>query len=102
MILNICGRKFKSEEIVDIKIKDKEIHIFTTNDFYKLPFNSTDEIKDATLFIKCNSITLRDVYEALITLNTICEFFINSQTQCKECPLHRNHCILQEIPINWR
>ena len=103
MELIIAHRRFVSEEIKNIVIRDDRVFVDTKEDFFNIPYKNTEEIRDAVLWKRLQNITLKDVQDAVETLIFICDAFINTKTQCEGCPLHNNHgCKLNKIPIDWR
>jgi len=105
MKLNISGRVFDTDDIYEISIREnqKEVFITTNEDFYRIKYRSERDIEDVIYWKKLSDITTQDIHNAIYTLIILCEFFINSKTQCLECPLFKNNqCLLNTIPNNWR
>lgn len=105
MKLNISGRVFDTDDIYEISIREnqKEVFITTNEDFYRIKYRSEKDIADVIYWKKLSDITTQDIHNAIYTLIILCEFFINSKTQCLECPLFKNNqCLLNTIPNNWR
>lgn len=105
MKLNISGRVFDTDDIYEISIREnqKEVFITTNEDFYRIKYRSEKDIADVIYWKKLSDTTTQDIHNAIYTLIILCEFFINSKTQCLECPLFKNNqCLLNIIPNNWR
>lgn len=105
MKLNISGRVFDTDDIYEISIREnqKEVFITTNEDFYRIKYRSEKDIADVIYWKKLSDITTQDIHNAIYILIILCEFFINSKTQCLECPLFKNNqCLLNTIPNNWR
>lgn len=105
MKLNIAGRIFNSEEVKELTIREaqREVFVSTENNFFRIKYRSAEEIADVYFFKQLDSITTKEVDQAIYLLSMICEVFINSKAQCNNCPLKVNsQCLLTTIPINWR
>lgn len=105
MKLRIANRQFDSEEIRELRVREelKEVFVTTHEDFYRIKYRSEKDIEDVRLYKKMDNLTNRDVQEAVYILFIVCEFFINTKTQCNGCPLFQNNrCMLMTEPINWR
>lgn len=105
MKLNIAGRVFDSEDIYELTIREnqKEVFVTTEDDFFRIKYRSKRDIEDVIYWKKLSDITTQDLHNAIYILIITCEFFINSKTQCLECPLYKNNqCSLLTIPNNWR
>lgn len=103
MELIICNKNFKTEDIEDLRVTDKEVFITLADDFVRLKYKKEEDIQDALLYLKLQDITYQDIFEAMQILIGVCDVYINSKTQCITCPLNKKHgCILQTIPINWK
>jgi hypothetical protein len=102
MELNICKKHFDSEEIVSIRITKTNCMVDTGDDFFNFKYKSESEIRDARFYLKLQSLTYKDLYDAITTLVFVCNYYINSKNQCQYCPLHKQSgCLIQTIPINW-
>ena len=103
MILNICNKEFDSREIRDIRITDDRIFIDATDDYYRLAYESENDIIAAKNWIAFKELTQTKLSEAVHTIMMTCEHYINEYEQCEECPLQRDYgCIIQTAPINWQ
>lgn len=102
MELIINNQTFKTEEIRGLRITETEVLIDGTDDFYRIKYRTTEEIHDALLYQKLQNLTYQDLYDALRTLMTVCDVYINSKEQCINCPLHKSYgCTLQAMPLSW-
>lgn len=102
MELRINNQIFQSEEIRALRIMPKEVLIDGKDDFYRIQYRTPEEIHDAILYLRLQDLTFNDLYDAVKTIVTVCDVYINSKTQCDDCPLHKSYgCMLQTIPNNW-
>lgn len=106
MILNISGYMFDTDELEDIFHREEIKTVFITTSTYgfqKIKYDTEEEVTDLLIWEKLQTITNKDVFQAAYTLSMVCEYYINSKTQCIECPLQNElGCMLNTIPINWR
>lgn len=105
MKLRISGRVFDTEEITELIVKEdrREIFVSTKDDFYRIKYRSEKDIEDVIYWKKLSDITTKDIHNAIYILLITCDYFINSKSQCLECPLFKNNqCLLTTIPNNWR
>lgn len=102
MELKIGKHVFPLEEIVGLRITEREVLIDGAHDFYRIKYKSEEEIHDALLYKRLQNLTYQDMYDAIRTIICICDVYINSKEQCMNCPLHKAYgCMLQTLPINW-
>lgn len=106
MILNIAGEFFNTDEFEDIFHREEIKTVFITTSTYgcqRIEYDSLEEIQDLVMWERLQTITNKDVFQAMYTLIMVCEYYVNSKTQCIECPLQNElGCMLNTIPINWR
>ena len=77
--------------------------IDTTEDFFIIPYKKESDIRDAILWKRLQELTLKDLQDAIEIIISVCDSFINSKSQCTDCPLHNNKgCMLQKIPMDWK
>ena len=102
MYITVCGRKIQSSDIREINITDQRVLIDTKEDFISLRYSNEDEIKEARSWMKIKTLTNKELNDAIKLLTIICDNYINTYTQCVECPLHRKTgCMITTIPVNW-
>jgi len=103
MIISICNKEFDTENIYSIRIKDKEVMIDANNDFYRLPYSTEEEIREAKDWLRFKEISKEQIIDAASILMLVCDYYLNQYNQCEECPLQRNYgCLTQLAPMNWR
>lgn len=105
MKLRISGRVFDTDEVREISIREqqREVFVTTNDDFYRIRYRSKKDIEDVIYWKKLSNITTKDIHNAIYILIITCDYFINSKSQCKECPLFKHEkCLLTTIPNNWR
>ena len=105
MKLNIAGRIFDTEEIIEATIREdnREVFITTEEDFFRIKYRSAEQISDLYFWKRMANVTVKDLHNAIYLLTMTCDYFINSKEQCHGCPLYKNDiCLLLTIPNNWR
>ena len=106
MILNIAGYFYDTDDLEDIYIREDISAIFITttdNQFQRIDYEEESEINDLLTWQNLQSISRRDVHRAMNILFVVCEYYVNSKSQCEGCPLHNEKgCLLNTIPVNWR
>lgn len=105
MLLRIREYVFDSNELLEVRLREdlKEVFVTTTDDFYRIRYRKEEDITDVRVWEKLHDLKLRDINEAVYTLKLVCDFYINTKEQCKECPLKKHmSCIFTDIPMNWK
>ena len=103
MIITICDKYFDTEKIRDLTITNTSVLIDTEDDFYTLRYTDREDIQDALNYQYFKELTRGELQKAVNTIIFVCEFFINSKTQCYMCPLQKQKgCIFTTIPLDWR
>lgn len=103
MIITICNKQFDTEKIQSLSITSTNVLIDTEDNFYNLRWTHEESIQEARNYLKFQKLQKQELMDAVILIMTVCEYFINSKTQCANCPLKRKQgCIFYSIPIDWR
>ena len=103
MIITICDKLFDTEEIRDLTITNTSVLIDTEEDFYTLRYTHEEDIQDALNYQHFKELTRGELQQAVNTIIFVCEFFLNSKTQCYMCPLQKEEgCVFTTIPLEWR
>lgn len=105
MEVHICDRKFDSNDIKNISFNHSNTKIFidTDDDFIILSFNDESDIIEAKQWIRLQQLSLKELNEAISIIINVCNYFINTETQCSLCPIKRTRgCLFENIPINWK
>ena len=103
MILTICNQTFDTDIIKELTVTNTSVLIGTENDFYTIRYTNKDDIQDALNYQHFKELTRKELQQAVTTIILVCEYFINSKTQCNLCPLQRAEgCVFTTIPIDWR
>ena len=105
MLIEVCGKKFNTEDIRELVIREQVQKVFvdTTEDFYELRYTNENEIKEAKSYLRFNQITRTELIDAVNIIIMVCDHFINKKEQCEPCPLKKKEgCIFSYLPIEWR
>lgn len=103
MIITICDRKFDTEDIKSINIRENKVFVETKDDFFNFRYTDHEEIREAEDYLNFERLTEKELQKAVMTIILVCEFFLNQKEQCVPCPLKKKEgCLFNYLPIDWR
>lgn len=105
MEITICNHRFDSREIRNITFNANNTKIFvdTNDDFFVFNYKFENEVIEAKQWIRLQTLSMKELNEAITTIMSVCNYFINTNSQCSLCPIKRNKgCLFETIPINWK
>lgn len=103
MQITICNQVFDTNEIKTLTIKEGRVFVETEEDFFNLRWFNKEEIQEAENYLRFQTLTRDQLYDAVNIIMTTCDYFINTKEQCEPCPLKKKQgCIFNYTPIDWR
>lgn len=103
MIITVCNQQFDTKDIKMLDIKEGRVFIETEEDFFNIRYTSADEIEEAKNYLKFQTLTRKQLIDAVEIIMITCDYFINEKEQCTPCPLKKKKgCIFGQVPIEWR
>lgn len=103
MLLRVGEYVIDTEEIKGITITDSAVLVDGYEDFWKINYKDKSEIQSVINWNTFNTLSRKELRQAIDIIILTCEHFINEKEQCRLCPLqNKRGCVLKEIPIEWR